>query len=142
MHKKKEKIPAVVISATNPDPMYKQVTDRIGEAIAKGALPGGTKLPSIRDMARRLALSPITIRRAYHDLEKEGYLITRAGLGSFVAGIDREELRSRKVEEVRREIAWIVETAGMFGISSREIKRIVEETDRRARRIGYSKRRA
>lgn len=133
MHKYKVRIPSVIISATNPAPMYQQVTDQIGNAIAEGSLPGGTKLPSIREMARELALSPITIRRAYHDLENRGYLITRAGLGSFVAGMDRGELRSKKVEELRREIAGLVKTAGIFGISAREIKRIVDETSRRRR---------
>jgi GntR family transcriptional regulator len=133
MHRYTEKMPNVLISAANPDPMYKQVTDQVKSAIAKGSLAGGTRLPSIRRMARELALSAITIRRAYHDLEREGYVITRAGLGSFVAGMSRDELRGKKVEEVRREIAGIVRTAGAFGISAGEIKRIVDETHTRRR---------
>ena len=116
-----------MISAVNPDPMYKQVTDQIKDAITKGSLLSETKLPSIREMAQELALSPITIKRAYSDLESDGYIITRAGLGSFVAGINRDKLREEKVAEIREEISRIVKTAEAFGISAGEIKRIVNE---------------
>ena len=129
----KEKALFIVISAANPDPMYKQVTDQVKDAIARGSLASGTKLPSIRQMARELSLSPITIRRAYHDLENEGYLITRAGLGSFVAGISRDELRERKAQEIRDEIRRIVKHAETYGIPIGEIGRIVDEM-KKARR--------
>jgi GntR family transcriptional regulator len=117
----------IAISKVNPDPMHKQVTDQMRDAIAKGALSPGARLPSIREMARELAVSPITIKRAYGDLEREGYLIARAGLGSFVAGIDRERLRAEKVGEIRKEIARIAKSAGAFGIPIAEIRRIVDE---------------
>ena len=118
----------VAISKENPDPMHKQVTDQMRDAIARGALSPGAKLPSIREMARELAVSPITIKRAYGDLEREGYLITRAGLGSFVAGIDRDRLRAEKVGEIRAEIARIAKSAGAFGITTAEIRRIVDRS--------------
>jgi len=118
----------VAISKENPDPMHKQVTDQVRDAIAKGTLSPGARLPSIREMARELGVSPITIKRAYGDLEREGYLITRAGLGSFVAGIDRGRLRARKLGDIREEIARIARSAGAFGISTAEIRRIVDET--------------
>jgi GntR family transcriptional regulator len=117
----------IAISKENPDPMHKQVTDQMRDAIAKGTLPPGARLPSIREMARELAVSPITIKRAYGDLEREGYLITRAGLGSFVAGIDRDRLRAAKVGEIREEIARIAKSAGAYGIPIAEIRRIVDE---------------
>lgn len=117
----------IAISKEDPDPMHKQVTDQMRDAIAKGTLSPGARLPSIREMARELAVSPITIKRAYGDLEREGYLITRAGLGSFVAGIDRDRLRKEKVGEIREEIARIAKSAGVFGIPIAEIRRIVDE---------------
>jgi len=118
----------IAISRENPDPMHKQVTDQMRDAIAKGALSPGARLPSIRELARELAVSPITIKRAYGDLEREGYLITRPGLGSFVAGIDRSRLRAKKLGEIRGEIARIARSAGVFGITTAEIRRIVDET--------------
>jgi GntR family transcriptional regulator len=107
--------------------MYRQITDQIKDAIAKGTLAGEARLPSIREMARELALSPITVRRAYSDLEAGGYIITRAGLGSFVSGTSRSKLREEKMREIHREMARIVETAGIFGISIGEIRRIINE---------------
>ena len=118
----------IAISRENPDPMHKQVTDQMRDAIAAGSLSPGMRLPSIREMARDLAVSPITIKRAYGDLEREGYLITRAGLGSFVAGIDRDRLRAEKVGEIREEIARIAKSAGTFGITTAEIRRIVDRS--------------
>jgi GntR family transcriptional regulator len=117
----------IVLSTANPDPMYKQVADQIKDAIAAGTLSSNARLPSIRELSQELALSPITIRRAYGDLESEGYIIMRPGLGSFVAGIDRDTLREEKVREIRREIARIVKTAGIFGIPLGVIRRIINE---------------
>jgi GntR family transcriptional regulator len=108
--------------------MYKQVTGQIRDAIAAGSLAPGTKLPSIREMAAELGISPITIKRAYSDLESEGFIITRAGIGSFVAALDRSELRERKARGIRDEIERIVKTAAAFGIRRKEIESMINET--------------
>jgi GntR family transcriptional regulator len=113
--------------------MYRQITDQIKDAIAKGTLASEAKLPSIREMAQELALSPITVRRAYGDLEAGGYIITRAGLGSFVSSSSRSRLREEKMSEIRREMARIVGTAGIFGISIGEIRRVVNEMKEKRR---------
>jgi len=118
----------VVISAADPDPMYKQVTTQLRDAIARGRLVPGTKLPSIREMAEELGLSPITIRRSYADLERGGYIITRAGLGSFVAGFSKDKIREEKVREIRRDIERLVTTASAYGVSIGEIRRMLGET--------------
>jgi GntR family transcriptional regulator len=78
-------------------------------------------------MARELGLSPITVKRAYADLERDGWIFTRAGLGSFAAGTRREALRRRKTGEIREEIRRIIRTAGSYGISIAEIRRIVDD---------------
>lgn len=78
-------------------------------------------------MAQDLKLSAITIKRAYSDLEGEGYIVTRPGMGSFVAGIDRERLREAKSREVRGEIERIARKAATYGIPLAEIESIVGE---------------
>jgi GntR family transcriptional regulator len=118
---------SVAISATSPDPMYKQVTDQIRDAIAAGTLAAGAKLPSIRELAGAAGISHITVKRAYSDLEGEGYIVTRQGLGSFVAGISRERMKAEKLEELRRDIARLARAARSFGIPVAEIGRIVDE---------------
>lgn len=111
----------IVISPQNPDPMYKQVTDQIKNAIASGTLKPDEKLPSIREMAMELKISMITIKRAYADLESEGYILTRSGLGSFVADIDRDNLRAEKLAEIRLEITKIINAAARYDISADDI---------------------
>ena len=81
----------IALSPSHPDPMYKQVTDQIKDAIASGDLEPNERLPSVRELAEALNVSAITIKRAYLDLETDGYILTRAGLGSFVAEVDRDE---------------------------------------------------
>jgi GntR family transcriptional regulator len=111
----------IVISPLNPDPMYKQVTDQIKDAIASGTLRPETKLPSIREMAKELKISMITIKRAYTDLENEGYILTRSGLGSFVADINWDKFREEKLAEIRFEITKILHAAARFDISTEDI---------------------
>lgn len=115
----------ILISPLNPDPMYKQVTDQVKDAIADGTLKPEDRLPSIREMARELKISEITIKRAYADLEAGGYILTRSGLGSFVADINREKLRSEKLSEARDEIRRILNTGKRFGIEPSELVDII-----------------
>jgi GntR family transcriptional regulator len=109
--------------------MYKQVTDQIKDAIATGDLAPNDKLPSIREMAKALSISMITIKRAYLDLENEGFILTRAGLGSFVADVDREGLRDRKLGEFVDELTRIVRTGRKFGITKDDIVQVVQQIE-------------
>jgi len=106
--------------------MYKQVSDQVRDAIARGDLKGGEKLPSIRELSRELDTSPITIKRSYSDLESEGYIVTRSGLGSFVAELDMEGLKREKAAEIRGKLASIVGAAARFGITAAEIREMIE----------------
>jgi len=117
----------IVISPSNPDPMYKQVTDQIKDAIADGTLQSEDKLPSIREMARELKISEITIKRAYADLENENFILTRSGLGSFVADINKDKLRREKLEEIRSKVTKILRSSAKFDISAKDIINLLQE---------------
>jgi GntR family transcriptional regulator len=117
----------IVVSPLNPNPMYKQITDQIKDAIASGSLLSEAKLPSIREMSRELNISEITIKRAYSDLENDGFIITRSGLGSYVASIDWEKLRLEKWEEIQKDILKILKKAARFDISTGEIIALVKK---------------
>lgn len=117
----------IVLSPSNPDPMYKQVTDQIKNAIASGDLQPNDKLPSIRELAEALKISAITIKRAYLDLETEGYILTRAGLGSFVADIDREKLRLEKLAEIKAALKGILATGAKYGVGAGDIAQLIRE---------------
>jgi GntR family transcriptional regulator len=127
MYSMKGKTLFIVISHTNPDPLYKQVTDQIKDSIADGVLRPEAKLPSIREMAKELQISPITIKRAYRDLENEGFIVTRTGIGSYVAPLDREKMKTQKIAEVRFELRRLLGSAKRFGIGAEGIKRIIDE---------------
>jgi len=107
--------------------MYKQVTDQIKNAIASGLLKAEEKLPSIREMSKELKISMITIKRSYADLENEGFIITRSGLGSYVANINKQRLRQEKLAEIKKDIAKIIRSGHKFGISTEEIIALLKE---------------
>lgn len=117
----------IVISMTSPDPMHKQVKDQIVNAIASGDLEANEQLPSIRQMATELKISPITIKRSYADLESDGYIYTRQGLGSFVGEINRDRLRSAKLAEIRGELRKIIREGEKYGIGTGEIIAIIRD---------------
>ena len=122
----KEKL-FIVVSPLNPDPMYKQVTDQIKNAIASGILKPEEKLPSIREMTRELEISEITIKRAYADLEHEDYIFTRSGLGSFVAEVSKEKMKSEKLNEIRQELMKILKSSEKFEISAEDLIETIRE---------------
>jgi len=119
----------IALSPSHPDPMYKQVTDQVKDAIAAGDLKPNERLPSVRELSEALNVSAITIKRAYQDLETEGYILTRAGLGSFVAEVDRDALRNRKLDELRTEMTRIVRTAAKFGIAAEDIVALTRQVE-------------
>src|SRR5512136_476886 len=111
----------IVLSPSHPDPMYKQITDQVKDAIAAGDLKPNDRLPSVRELSEALSVSAITIKRAYQDLETDGFILTRAGMGSFVAPVERDALRERKLAEVQQELRRLVQSSAKFGISASDI---------------------
>lgn len=88
-------------------PIYQQLVDGVKEAVARGILAPGDKLPSVRDLAGRIAINPNTIAKAYQEMEREGIIETLRGRGTFVAevrtrGIDREEKMGRMREMLEK----------------------------------------
>lgn len=75
------------IDEQRPEPLYHQITTQLRRLILGGQLQAGTTLPSIRELAMSLKCSAITVRRVYQDLENEGLIRTRQGMGTFVANI-------------------------------------------------------
>ena len=117
----------IVVSPLNPEPMYKQVTDQIKGAIAGGTLKPEDKLPSIREMSKELRISIITIKRAYADLESDGFIFTRTGMGSFVANINMDTLRAGKLNEIKEEIRKILAAGKKVNIQKNDVIKIIKE---------------
>jgi len=78
-------------------------------------------------MTRELGISEITIKRAYADLDHEGYIFSRSGLGSFVADVSKEKMRKEKLAEIRQELKKILKSAEKFNISTDDIVQTIQE---------------
>ena len=103
------------ISQTDARPMYLQIMEQIRQRIAAGDWAAGKELPSIRALAAGLAVSVITVKRAYLDLESEGVIVTRHGKGSFVADVNglAGELQQEKLDEHLQAAAGIARGLGL-----------------------------
>ncbi|MDO4581012.1 MAG: GntR family transcriptional regulator [Bacillota bacterium] len=106
----------VVISNSSGQPLYEQISSQIKSKILSGELRPGEALPSMRALAAGLRISVITTKRAYEDLEREGFIETVGGKGSFVSAIDADLLREehlRRAEAALAEAASIARAAGV-----------------------------
>ena len=111
----------IILSNNNPDPIYLQIVEQIRAQIVQGILPEGTLLPSIRSLAKDLRISVITTKRAYDELEREGYIQTVAAKGSCVAARSHEQWKEeylRKIEEHMRSIKLL---SDFLGLSEEEL---------------------
>lgn len=108
-------------------PIYKQLMEQVREAVAQGRLEAGERLPSVRQLSRELVVNPNTVARAYTELEREGVLNTRQGLGVFVAerqsGLTKKARRERLTESLDRFLTEAVH----LGFSAEEVVSTVEE---------------
>ena len=86
----------ITLNYRDARPIYEQVRDGLRRLIVSGAIADGEKLPSVRALASQLAINPNTIQRAYRELESEGYILSVAGKGSFVAQVDRLAEQQKK----------------------------------------------
>ena len=116
----------IIISNSSPDPIYEQVAKQIKAQIISGDLAEGDALPSIRKLAMELQISVITTKRAYEDLQKEGFIDTVSGKGCFVAMQNKELLREKKMKTVEDRLSDAVTEAKKLGISFKEIKEMLE----------------
>lgn len=105
-------------------PIYDQIYSQIKEAILSGEAPEGTALPSIRTLAKDLRISVITTRRAYDELEKEGFLYTVPGKGCFVAERSTELLREEHLQKIESHMIEIRRLATMCGLGEGELEQM------------------
>ncbi len=112
----------VIISNSSPDPIYEQISRQIKAQIISADLVEGEPLPSIRKLAQELQISVITTKRAYDELEREGFINTVSGKGTYVAVQNQELLKEKKMKIVEEKIAEAVTEARMLGIGVEQLK--------------------
>ena len=117
----------IVLSNTNQNPIYEQICIQIKQQILDGALTPGQPLPSIRSLAKELRISVITTKRAYEELERDGYIETVAGKGSFVAQPDTGRIRREYLERVRAHLLEAVRLAPSGGLDGAGLIQLLEQ---------------
>ena len=115
----------IFISNSGEQPIYEQITGRIKEMILRGELKGGDALPSMRGLAKDLHISVITTKRAYEELERDGFIHTMVGKGSFVADANMEMMKEEQFRRIEEILAEGVALAKRSGIDCEELQEII-----------------
>lgn len=122
----------IIIKNGSPVPIYEQISNAIRDEILKENLKAGEKLPSVRVLARELSISILTVKKAYDELESEGFIESRQGLGTFVGKEDpnlKLEEKQKKLEEALLEAIRISKDIGMGKSDLRELLAYLYEGD-------------
>lgn len=111
----------IFLSNSGQEPIYAQITRQIKQQILSGTMQAGDALPSIRQLAKDLRISVITTKRAYEDLEADGFILTQPGRGSFVAEQNPALLREEHLKKVEDCLQNAVDAARLGGIGYEEV---------------------
>lgn len=111
----------IVIRTASDEPLYSQIYRQLRDQIIAGTLAPGDALPSIRSLARDLRISVITTKRAYDELERDGFIVTAAARGCFVAQKDMTRMREDRLMQVEQLMAEAVSLAAACGLSEDEL---------------------
>ena len=114
------------LSAAGPGTLYQQIVDGLKREVSEGRLRAGAPLPSFRQLAEDLLVSVITVKRAYEELEREGIIYRRQGLGTFVSKSALDRSREAKTERARELLREAAREAAEAGLGGRELVTLLE----------------
>ena len=109
------------ISAAEPGTLYQQIVEGLKREVSEGRLPPGSALPSFRSLAQELLVSVITVKRAYEELEREGIIYRRQGLGTFVSSAAVDRSREAKTDRARELLREALREATEAGLADKEV---------------------
>ncbi|KGG79910.1 GntR family transcriptional regulator [Caloranaerobacter azorensis H53214] len=115
------------IDLKNRKPIYEQLVEKFKELIINDVLKADEKIPSVRDLAKQLTINPNTIQKAYRELERQGYIYSVRGRGSFVSK-KIEKVDKEKVEKLKNEIIKNLSELIYLGFEKKELIKLLEET--------------
>ena len=116
----------IILSNSSDEPIYQQIVSQIKAQIMNGELAAGDALPSMRALAGQLRISVITTKRAYEELERDGFIETVAGKGCYVKTQNTDFLREETVRQTEELLEKACEKAHMCGLTLEEMKEILE----------------
>ena len=116
----------IIISNSSNDPIYLQIVNQIKAMIMSGELTPGEALPSMRNLAMQMRISLITTKRAYEELERDGFIETYTGKGSFVKAQNAEFLKEENLRQIEALLSEAVDKAKMNVIDKKELNDILD----------------
>ncbi len=115
------------VDSASRTPIYRQLTEQIRAAIARGRLSANARLPSVRDLSRKLVINPNTVARVYSELERDGLLVSRHGLGVFVAPPGSDLTKKARKERLMVLLDGFFTEAVLLGFSSEEVRDLIQD---------------
>ncbi|WP_166000913.1 GntR family transcriptional regulator [Bacillus sp. Cs-700] len=115
----------IIISNSSKTPIYQQIHLQLKEQILAGDLKSGQPLPSMRQLAKDLNVSLITSKRAYEELEKNGFIYSIVGKGSFVSEQNEEMMKERKMQGIEEQLATAIKNSKDIGVTLTELKELL-----------------
>lgn len=115
----------IIISNSSKEPIYEQIYAQIKKQILTGEFEEGQALPSMRQLAKDLQISVITTKRAYEELEKNGFIYSIVGKGSFVSEQNKEMMKERKMRVIEEKLMEAIQNSKEMNISLVELKEML-----------------
>ena len=116
----------IIINTSSMVPIYEQIIDQIKTMIRKQELKQNAQLPSVRALSKELKISALTVKKAYDELEREGFTVTIHGKGSYVTAANTELMMEEQKKEVEQDLEQAILKGRRFGISDEDIKTLFE----------------
>lgn len=116
----------IIINTSSMVPIYEQIIDQIKTMIRKQELKQNDHLPSVRALSKELKISALTVKKAYDELEREGFTVTIHGKGSYVTAANTELMMEEQKKEVEQDLEQAILKGRRFGISDEDIKTLFE----------------
>ncbi|HIZ81455.1 MAG TPA: GntR family transcriptional regulator [Candidatus Mediterraneibacter pullistercoris] len=116
----------IIINSSSMVPIYEQIMDQIKAQITAGDLKENDILPSVRTLAKELKISALTVKKAYDNLEQEGYTVTVHGKGTYVAAANKERMKEEQRREVEEDLDNAVQKGRRCGLEDEEIRELFE----------------
>lgn len=114
----------IIINHSSMVPIYEQIMDQIKKAIVNGTLKADDILPSVRGLSKELKISALTVKKAYDNLEAEGFTITIHGKGTFVTATNTQLLKEEQIKEVENHLEKAVLKGKEYGMDNKEIREL------------------
>lgn len=116
----------IIINTSSMVPIYEQIIDQIKTMIRKQELKQNDQMPSVRALSKELKISALTVKKAYDELEREGFTVTIHGKGSYVTAANTELMMEEQKKEVEQDLEQAILKGRRFGISDEDIKTLFE----------------